>query len=163
MAIRLIVKKGEEALTKVCRTVDKFDERLHLLLDDMADTMYNADGVGLAAPQIGILKRIVVIDIGDGLVEMINPKIVEADGVQEEIEGCLSVPGVYVLTKRPYKVKATAFDRNGNLFEIEAEDFMARAICHELDHLDGHLMLERGRVLSDEELREMMSDGEDNE
>ncbi len=163
MAIRLIVKKGDEALTKVCRTVDKFDNRLHTLLDDMADTMYNADGVGLAAPQIGILKRIVTIDIGDGLIEMINPKIVEADGVQEEVEGCLSVPGVCVLTKRPYRVKATAFDRNGNPFEIEAEDFMARAICHELDHLDGHLMLERGRVLSDEELREMMSDGEDNE
>ena len=90
-------------------------------------------------------------------------KIVEADGLQEELEGCLSVPGVYVMTKRPFKVKATALDRNGNPFEIEAEDFMARAICHELDHLDGHLMLERGRVLSDEELREMMSDGEDDE
>ena len=94
---------------------------------------------------------------------MINPKIVESDGLQEELEGCLSVPGVYVMTKRPFKVKATALDRNGNPFEIEAEDFMARAICHELDHLDGHLMLERGRVLSDEELREMMSDGEDDE
>lgn len=163
MAIRLIVKKGDEALTKVCRTVDKFDDRLHMLLDDMADTMYNADGVGLAAPQIGILKRIVVIDIGDGLVEMINPKIVESDGLQEELEGCLSVPGVYVMTKRPFKVKATALDRNGNPFEIEAEDFMARAICHELDHLDGHLMLERGRILSKEEVEEIMAGGEDDE
>ena len=163
MAIRLIVKQGDEALGKVCRKVEKYDDRLHLLLDDMADTMYDAGGVGLAAPQVGILKRAVVIDIGDGLVEMINPEILKKEGGQEGVEGCLSVPGVHVLVDRPYKLVARATDRNGIPFEIEAEDFMARAICHELDHLDGHLMLERGRILSDEEVKEYLSDGEDDE
>ena len=138
MAIRNIVKLGEdEVLRKRARKVDKFDKRLWTLMDDMADTMYEADGAGLAAPQVGILKRVVVIDVGEGLIELVNPEILEAEGVQECIEGCLSVPGRRGKVERPEKVRVHAQDRKGNHIELEGDGFLANAVCHELDHLDG--------------------------
>lgn len=139
MAFREIVKDGDPVLNKVCRPVEKFDEKLHTLLDDMYETMVRADGVGLAAPQVGILRRICVIDIGEGILEFINPKIVERSGKQREVEGCLSCPGLYGYTERPYAVTVEALDRNGEPFTLHAEDLLARAICHEFDHLDGIL------------------------
>ena len=144
MAIRKIVKLGEdEVLRKRARKVDQFDKRLWTLLDDMADTMYEADGVGLAAPQVGILKRVAVVDIGDGLLELVNPEILEAEGEEIGVEGCLSVPGRRGTVKRPLKVLVHAQDRKGRHIEVEAEEFMARAICHELDHLDGVVYVDR--------------------
>ena len=144
MAIRKIVKLGEdEVLRKRCRKVDKFDKRLHVLLDDMADTMYEADGAGLAAPQVGILKRVVVIDVGEGLIELVNPEIIASEGTQMCIEGCLSVPGKRGRVERPAVVRVHAQDRDGNHIELEGEDFLANAICHELDHLDGVLYVDK--------------------
>ena len=144
MAIRKIVKLGEdEVLRKHARKVDTFDKRLWTLLDDMADTMYEADGVGLAAPQVGILKRAVVVDVGDGLLEMVNPELLEAEGEDVGVEGCLSVPGRRGTVKRPLKVRVHAQDRKGRHIEVEAEEFMARAICHELDHLDGVVYVDK--------------------
>lgn len=137
MAIRQIRMREDEALYKKCKTVVKFDEKLGILLDDMYDTMQKADGVGLAAPQVGILKRAVVIDVGNGRIEMINPEIVETNGEQTGNEGCLSFPGVYGEVTRPNYVKAKAQDREGKWFYIEGEELLARAICHECDHLDG--------------------------
>ncbi len=137
MAIRNIVKNGDDALKKVCRTQLTFDERLASLLDDMADTMYAADGCGLAASQVGILRRVCIVDVGDGLLELVNPVIIETEGKQEEQEGCLSFPGEYGTTVRPMKVKVRAQDRNGNTFTAEGEGLKARAFCHEIDHLDG--------------------------
>ena len=138
MAIRKIVKLGEdEVLRKRSRKVDKFDKRLWTLMDDMADTMYEADGAGLAAPQVGILKRAVVIDVGEGLIELVNPEILSTEGTQMCIEGCLSVPGRRGRVERPEKVRVHAQDRKGNHIELEGEGFLANAICHELDHLDG--------------------------
>ena len=140
MALREIVKEGDSVLTKVCRPVEKFDKKLHDLLDDMAQTMRNADGVGLAAPQVGILRRAVVICLdpeGKEKIELINPEIIQSEGSQEECEGCLSCPGIYGITTRPAKVKVKAFDRHGESFVVEGEDLLARALCHELDHLDG--------------------------
>ncbi len=139
MAIRNIVKEGDAILAKVCKPVENFNARLHTLLDDMAETMAAANGVGLAAPQVGILRRAVVVDVGDGLVELINPVIIEREGEQREVEGCLSCPGDYGLTVRPMKVKVRAQDRNGNVFTVEGEGLKARAFCHELDHLEGVL------------------------
>ena len=121
MAIREIVIEGDDILTKVCRPVEKFDEKLGILLDDRRETMVDADGVGLAAPQIGILRRVVVIDIGEGLVELVNPEIIYEEGEQEMQEGCLSCPGVYGMTKRPAKVRVSAQNRNGERFEFEAK------------------------------------------
>lgn len=143
MAIRNIREVGDEVLTKKCRIVDKIDDRVKELLDDMAETMYAANGVGLAAPQVGILKRIAVIDIGDGIIELINPEIVGASGSQCNVEGCLSVPGRYGEVIRPEKVIVNAFDRNGEGFEIIGEGFLARALCHEIDHLDGNVFLDK--------------------
>ena len=144
MAIRKIVKLGEdEVLRKRSRKVEKFDKRLHVLLDDMADTMYEADGAGLAAPQVGILKRAVVIDVGDGLIELINPEIIAEEGTQMCIEGCLSVPGKRGRVERPAKVRVHAQDRDGNHIELEGEDFLANALCHELDHLDGVVYVDK--------------------
>ena len=144
MAIRKIVKLGEdEVLRKHCRKVDKFDKRLHVLLDDMADTMYEADGAGLAAPQVGILKRAVVIDVGEGLIELVNPEIIASEGTQMCIEGCLSVPGKRGRVERPAVVRVHAQDRDGNHIELEGEDFLANAICHELDHLDGVIYVDK--------------------
>jgi len=140
MAVRRIVLETEELLRKTSRPVEKFDERLWVLLDDMKETMDKANGVGLAAPQVGILRRVVVIDVGEGLYEMINPEIVwTSKETQEDAEGCLSSPGEYGMVVRPYKVRAKYQDRNGKQCTVEAEELFARAICHECDHLDGRL------------------------
>lgn len=143
MAIRNIRKLGDDILRKKCRPVEVIDEKILTLLDDMAETMYEANGVGLAAPQIGILKRIVVIDIGEGLIELINPEIVSVEGNIKDTEGCLSVPGKYGYVVRPAKVKATALNRDGEKFTIEGEGMLAKAICHELDHLDGIVFVDK--------------------
>lgn len=143
MALREIRKKGDEVLYKVCKEVKEFDKKLAILLDDMYDTMEKSDGVGLAAPQVGILKRCVVIDIGEGRIELVNPKIIKEEGSQTGAEGCLSVPGQWGEVERPQKVTVEAFDRYGKKFTIEGEDLLARAFCHELDHLDGKLFLDK--------------------
>lgn len=139
MAIRNIVKVGDPVLSKKCRTVEKIDDRIIALLDDMIDTLYDSNGVGLAAPQVGVLKRIAVIDIGDGLIELINPKIVAEEGTQNDLEGCLSLPGKWGYVERPNKVTVRAMDRNGDEYEYEGEGLLARAFCHEIEHLDGIL------------------------
>ena len=139
MAVRTIVKDCDEVVRKVCRPVEKFDEKLSDLIDDMLETMYKANGVGLAAPQIGILKRIAVIDIGEGPHEFINPRIIDASGEQTDTEGCLSCPGVWGTVSRPNFVTVEAYDKNGDRFILSASELFARAICHELDHLDGKL------------------------
>lgn len=143
MAIRNIVKIGDDILRKVCRTQLTFDDRLALTLDDMADTMYEAEGVGLAAPQIGILRRYCVVDVGDGIIELVNPVIEEQSGSQSGEEGCLSIPGRYEEVERPMKVTVRAQDRNGKNFKITADGFKARALCHEIDHLDGILYIDK--------------------
>ena len=143
MAIRTIRISTDEVLRKTCKEVKEITPNLITRLDDMADTMYDANGVGLAAPQVGILKRVVVIDIGEGLVELINPVILETSGSQTDDEGCLSVPGKYAPVERPNYVKAKAMDRDGNEFIIEGEELMARALCHEIDHLDGILYIDK--------------------
>ena len=142
MAIRNITKDGDPILRKVCRPVTDFNERLHTILEDMAETMHKADGVGLAGPQVSFLRRVCVIDVGDehGLIELINPEIVnKSDETQYCQEGCLSVPDRYGMTTRPMKVKVRAQDRNGEFFEVEGEGLLAQAMCHEIDHLDGKL------------------------
>ncbi len=143
MALRNIVKVGDDVLRKVCRTQLTFDEKLWSLLDDMADTMYKAEGVGLAAPQIGILRRVCVVDIGEGLIELINPVITKKSGEQTGSEGCLSVPNRFEEVTRPMKVTVRAQNRNGENIEIKAEGFLARALCHEIDHLDGILYIDK--------------------
>ena len=143
MAIRNIVKLGDDVLRKICRTQLSFDEKLATILDDMRDTMYKAEGVGLAAPQIGILRRFCIIDVGDGILELINPVITEKSGSQIDREGCLSVPDRFEEVERPMYVTVRAQDRNGNNFTIKAEGFKARALCHEIDHLDGVLYIDR--------------------
>ena len=143
MALRQIVKLGEPVLRKKSKVVKEINDRLIDLLDDMADTMYEADGVGLAAPQVGILKRVVVVDIGDGLIELINPEIIEAEGEYLDNEGCLSVPGESGDVLRPYRVKVRALNRFGETIEIEGEELLARAFCHEIDHLDGILYVDK--------------------
>ena len=142
MAIREIRTMGDDVLTKVCKEVTAMTPRTQVLIEDMIDTMYESDGVGLAAPQIGILKRIVVIDVGDGPIVMINPEILEKSGSQTGHEGCLSVPGKSGVVTRPNYVKAKAFDIDMNEYIVEGEELMARAICHELDHLDGGLYID---------------------
>lgn len=142
MALRTIRTVGDPCLTKVCREIKEMDERTLILIEDMLDTMYEAEGVGLAAPQVGVLKRIVVIDVGEGPIIMINPQILETSGSQTGNEGCLSVPGKAGIVTRPDYVKAKAFDENMEEFIIEGEQLLARAICHELAHLDGHLYTE---------------------
>lgn len=143
MALRNIVKDGDEVLRKVSKEVDVINSKIVTLLDDMAETMYKEDGVGLAAPQIGVLKRIVVIDAGEGLIELINPKIVAAEGEQVEVEGCLSIPGVYGEVKRPAKVTVEALNRKGEKIVLKGEELLARAFCHEIDHLDGILFKDK--------------------
>lgn len=130
---------GDPMLNKISRPVEKFDAKLHTLLDDMAETMRLAEGCGLAAVQVGILRRICIVDAGDGLVELINPKIVGRSGNQEECEGCLSCPNTWGITSRPMSVVVEAYDRNGNKFRVKGEGLKARAFCHEIDHLDGIL------------------------
>ena len=143
MAIRNIRYDGDDILRKVCRPVEKMDDRTLTLIDDMFDTMYEANGVGLAAPQVGILKRIVVIDVGEGPIIMINPKIIETSGEQTGDEGCLSIPGKAGQVTRPDYVKARFLGEDMEEYEIEGEELLARCICHELDHLDGHLYVEK--------------------
>lgn len=142
MALRQIRTVGDPCLTKVCKEVEEVNERTLTLIDDMFDTMYEAEGVGLAAPQVGVLKRIVVIDVGEGPIVMINPEILETSGSQTGSEGCLSVPGKAGTVTRPDYVKAKAYDEEMNEYVIEGEELLARAICHELAHLDGHLYTE---------------------
>ena len=153
MALRQIRTIGDPCLNKVCKNVEEVNERTLTLIDDMLDTMYEADGVGLAAPQVGVLKRIVVIDVGDGPIVMINPEILETSGSQTGSEGCLSVPGKAGTVTRPDYVKAKAYDEEMNEYIIEGEELLARAICHELAHLDGHLYTElvEGELMNTED------------
>ena len=153
MGLRKILTDKEPALHKVCKPVEQFDWKLHKLLKDMEDTLIDSNGVGLAAPQVGILRRVVLVDTGEEILELINPVLIETDGEQVGPEGCLSVPGKYGLVKRPYYAKVRAQDRDGNWFEAEGEELIGRCFCHELDHLDGilytHVM---ERFLTEEEL-----------
>ena len=156
MGLRKILTDKDPALHKVCKPVTAFDEKLHKLLDDMAETLVDSGGVGLAAPQVGILRRVFLVDVGveeNEIIEFINPEILETDGEQEGPEGCLSVPGKYGLVKRPYWVKVRAQDRDGEWFEAEGEELIGRCFCHENDHLDGIVYTEvMERYLTEEEL-----------
>ena len=156
MALRRIVLQGEDCLTKVCRPVTDFDNRLHILLNDMADTLLDSGGVGLAAPQVGILRRVCVVqNENDEIIELINPEIVYTQGEQTGLEGCLSVPGKFGVVTRPEIVRVRAQDRDGNFFEVEDSDLTARCFCHEIEHLDGHLFVEHtDHLLTEEELQE---------
>ena len=160
MALRTIITQGDPVLGKVCRPVEKFDERLHILLDDMKETLEVSNGVGLAAPQVGILRRVVlVMDAEENVIELVNPVIIAADGEQTGLEGCLSVPGKYGVVTRPMYVTVRAQDRNGEFFEVSGEELTARCFCHELDHLDGHLFVEQADELyTPEELDAMAED-----
>ncbi len=156
MAIRNMRTEGDEILSKKSRPVEVFDQKLWDLLDDMKETMAEHNGVGLAGVQVGYLRRLFIVDVGDGVVEFINPQILETSGEQFVVEGCLSFPGKWGMARRPAHVKARAQDRNGNWFEIEGDDLMAQAICHEYDHLDGIVFLDRiERRLTEEELKEL--------
>lgn len=153
MALRKILTDKESALHKTCKPVTAFDAKLHTLLDDMRETLIDSGGVGLAAPQVGILRRVVLVDTGEEILELVNPTLVETSGQQEGPEGCLSVPGKYGLVNRPYYAKVRAQDRNGNWYEAEGEELIARCFCHELDHLDGILYTQvMERFLTEEEL-----------
>ena len=154
MGKRRIVVQGDDRLNKRCRQVTDFNRRLHILLDDMKETLEEAQGAGLAAPQVGILRRaVIVMDDDDTPIELVNPEIVSSSGEQRSPEGCLSIPGKYGLVTRPSVVKVRAQDRHGNWFELEREDYTARCFCHELEHLDGHLYTEHiDRFLTDEEV-----------
>ena len=143
MALRNIRKLGDDILRKKCRPVDSVDGKITTLLDDLADTMRHANGVGLAAPQVGILKRVVVIDIGDGLIELINPEIIDQKGSITDVEGCLSVPGKWGTVTRPEVVTVKALDRNGKEITIKGKGMLAKALCHELDHLDGVVFVDK--------------------
>lgn len=142
MALREIRLMGDDILTKPCKEVTKMTLRTRILINDMLDTMYEAQGVGLAAPQVGVLKRIVVIDIGDGPIVMVNPELLESSGEQTGNEGCLSLPGKAGTVTRPMYVKVKALDRNMKPVIFEADDLLARAMCHEIDHLEGHMYVE---------------------
>ena len=153
MGLRKILTDKEPALHKVCKPVVNFDAKLFKLLDDMKETLQDANGVGLAAPQVGILRRVVLVDTGEEVLELVNPELLETDGEQEGAEGCLSVPGKYGLVKRPYYAKVRAQDRHGEWFECEGEELIARCFCHELVHLDGIVYTEvMERFLTEEEL-----------
>ena len=159
MALRKILSDQDPALHKTCKIVENFDSKLHRLLDDMRETLIESGGVGLAAPQVGIPRRVVLVDNGEKILELVNPTLLETSGEQEGPEGCLSVEGRYGLVKRPYYAKVRAQDRNGNWFETDGEELTARCFCHELDHLDGilytHVM---ERFLTDKEMKELMED-----
>ncbi|MBQ3483267.1 MAG: peptide deformylase [Clostridia bacterium] len=151
MAKLNIRRIGDDALRKVCRPVEEITPRIVTLLDDMVDTMRAADGCGLAAPQVGILRRIAVVEVEEGkVIELINPQIIATAGEQQELEGCLSIPGRSGVTKRPRHVTVRAMDRNGKVFEVSGSDLLARALCHEIDHLDGHLFVDRAVRMLDE-------------
>ena len=154
--MRKILTDKEPALHKVCKPVTSFDKKLHKLLDDMRETLEEAQGVGLAAPQVGILRRVVIVDTGEEILELVNPVMVETDGEQEGMEGCLSVPGRYGIVKRPYYAKVRAQDRYGDWYEAEGEELIGRCFCHELDHLDGIVYTQvMERFLTEEELEAM--------
>ena len=162
MAIRKIVKIGDETLRKECRVQEKFDLRLAILLKDMADTMYRAEGVGLAGPQVGVLRRVAVIDIGEGLVELVNPVITSREGSQCGREGCLSLPGRQGVVTRPMKVTVNYQDRRGAFQQLNAEGFFARACCHEIDHLDGRVYIDvMDRELTPEEIEGHIPEDDD--
>ena len=165
MALRRIVLQGEDCLTKVCRPVTDFDNRLHILLNDMADTLLDSGGVGLAAPQVGILRRVCVVhNENDEIIELINPEIVYTQGEQTGLEGCLSVPGKFGVVTRAEVVRVRAQDRDGNFFEVEDSDLTARCFCHEIEHLDGHLFVEHtDHLLTEEELQEYIRRQEEDE
>lgn len=154
MAVLNIVKDGDEVLRKVCRPVTEINPRIIRLLDDMKSTLHKANGVGLAAPQVGVLRRIAIVECEPGeLIELINPEIIEQSGEQEEVEGCLSVPDRWGITKRPANVKVKATDRHGNTFTVEGEGLLARALCHEIDHLDGIIFYDNAvRMLTKDEI-----------
>ena len=162
MSLREIITQGDPVLGKICRPVEKFDDRLHDLLDDMKETLAESNGVGLAAPQIGILRRVVVVvDAQDNMIELVNPVIITSEGEQTGLEGCLSVPGKYGVVTRPYKATVRAQDRNGEFFEVTGEEIVARCFFHELDHLDGHLFVEHtDRLYTIEELEAMEGEEE---
>ncbi len=143
MAIRNILMEGNPRLRMRSRTVEEITPKILELLDDMAQTMYNAKGLGLAAPQVGVLRRVVVIDIGDGIIELVNPVILRAEGEQREEEGCLSVPDISGIVLRPHKVMVQALNRRGKKFKIKGEGLLAKALCHEIDHLDGILFIDK--------------------
>lgn len=166
MALREIRERGDAVLNKPCKEIKEMTDRLSILIDDMIDTMHDAEGVGLAAPQVGILKRVVVIDVseeGNDPIVLINPEIIETDGEQRGSEGCLSVPGMVGIVTRPMYAKAKALDRNMNPIEVEGEGLLARAICHELDHLDGKLYVDlvEGPLMTNEEFQEMINNSDD--
>ena len=165
MALRNIVTVGDPVLTKKCRPVVKFDDRLAQLIDDMKETMRNANGVGLAAPQVGVLRRLVVVDVGDEIVELVNPEFVsESEEQQTGVEGCLSLPGEYGVVTRPMYVTVRAQDRNGDWYEYDGEELVARCFCHEIDHLDGHMYTEIAeKMLTPEELEQMVAESDDYE
>ena len=159
MALRKIVEQGDECLTKVCRPVTEFNSRLHELLDDMVETLADANGAGLAAPQVGVLRRVCIVmdEDSEEYIELINPEIVAQSGEQTGLEGCLSVPGKWGIVTRPSWVRVRAQDRDGNWFEAEGEGLTARCFCHEIEHLDGHLYVEHiDHFLTDEELRDYL-------
>ena len=156
MAIRKIHEVGDPCLARVCRPVTEFNDRLHELLDDMAETLEEAGGVGLAAPQVGILRRVCIVEDEQGeLIELINPEIIKTEGEQTGLEGCLSVPGKYGIVTRPMIVRVRAQDRYGATFEVEDEELTARCFCHEIEHLDGHLYTEHCKILSEDELENL--------
>ena len=147
MALRKILTDGDPALHKMCRPVTSFDARLHTLLDDLKETLADANGAGLAAPQVGILRRVViVVDAEDNMLELVNPEILSREGEEEAVEGCLSFPGEFGFVTRPYKVKVRYQDRTGQVLEKEGEDLFARCVCHELDHLDGVLFVDKASL-----------------
>ena len=156
MALRKIVTVGDPILTKVCRPVTRFDQKLAILIEDMIETMHNANGVGLAGPQVGVMRRLCVVDTGEEDVELVNPEVVEvSEETQTGVEGCLSLPGKYGIVTRPEHVVVRAQDRNGDWYEYEGEDIVARCFLHEIDHLDGHMYTEIAeRMLTPEELEE---------
>ncbi len=157
MAILNIIKEGDDTLRKVCRPVTEITPRVKQILDDMLETLIDSGGVGLAAPQVGILRRIVIVDDGENYIELINPEITEREGEQEEMEGCLSVPDVWGITHRPMRVKGRALNRDGEEFTFEGEGLTARCFCHELDHLDGKLFIDEAvHILTPEEVEERM-------
>ena len=163
MALRKIVEQGEDCLTKVCRPVTAFNGRLHQLLDDMAETLAEANGAGLAAPQVGVLRRVCLVldEETEEYLELINPEILSQEGQKTGLEGCLSVPGKWGMVTRPAKVRVRAQDRYGDWFEAEGTELTARAFCHEIEHLDGHMYTEHiDRFLTDEEVREYLEDEE---
>lgn len=162
MALRNIITVGNPTLNKVCRSVTVFDARLGALIDDMKETLQKANGVGLAAPQVAILRRVVVVDVGDEIIELVNPEILETAGEQDGLEGCLSVPEKYGMVVRPNYVKVKAQDRYGDWYEYEGEELIARCFCHEIEHLDGHLYTEKAyHMLTDEEYADLMKEDDE--